>query len=121
MDSICINSNGSNEVDFTDTYRLNRPKYSKNFIFSHLNINKFENLKKVVSNHVDVLVIAETKIDKSFPKTKFIIEWFHKPLRLDISDKSGGLLVYVRSYLLSRQLKNLKYLLKFKLLHLNLI
>ena len=27
-----------------------------------------------------------------------------RPLRLDISDKSGGLLVYVRSYLLSRQL-----------------
>ena len=28
----------------------------------------------------------------------------HKPLRLDISDKSGDLLVYVRSYLLPRQL-----------------
>ena len=87
---------------------MNRSKYSKNIVFSHLNINsirnKFENLREVVSNHVDILVIAEKKIDKSFPTAQFIIEGFHKPLRLDISDKSGGLLVYGRSYLLSSQL-----------------
>ena len=87
---------------------MNRSKYSTNIIFSHLNINsirnKSENLKEVVSNHVDILVIAETKIDKLFPTAQFIIEGFHKPLRLDISDKSGGLLVYVRPFLLSRQL-----------------
>ena len=108
MACICINPNTSNEADFTATLRLNSSKYSKNIIFSHLNINsirnKFENLKEVVSNHVDILVISETKIDKSFPTAQFIIDGFHRPLRLDISDKSGGLLVYVRSYLLSRQL-----------------
>ena len=103
MDCICINLNTSNKADFTVTLRLNRSKYSKNIIFSHLNINsirnKFENLKEVVSNYVDILVIAEAKID--------ITERFHKPLRLDISDKSGGLLV-VRSHLLSRQLTKFK-------------
>ena len=67
--------------------------------------NKFENLKEVVNKHVDILVIAETKIDKSFPTAQFIIDGFHKPLRVDIFDKSGGLLVYVTSYLLSRELK----------------
>ena len=56
------------------------------------------------SNHVDIFVIAETKIDKSFPTVQFIIEGFHKPLRLDNSDKNGGLLIYIRSYLLSHQL-----------------
>ena len=108
MVCICINPKASNEADFTDTLKLNRSKYLKNVIFSHLNINsirnKFENLKEAVRNQVDILVIAETKIDKSFPMAQFIIEGFHKPLRLNISDKSGGLLVYVRSYLLSRQL-----------------
>ena len=108
MDSICINPNTSNETDFTDTLRLNRSKYSKNIIFSHLNINsirnKFENLEEVVSNQVNILVIAETKIDKSLSTAQFIIEGFHKPLKLDISDKSGDLLVYVKSYLISRQL-----------------
>ena len=66
-DCICINPNTSNGADFTVTLRLNRSKYLKNIVFSHLNINsirnKFENLKDVVSNHVDILVIAETKID----------------------------------------------------------
>ena len=68
----------------------------------------FENLNEVVSNYVDILVIAETKIDKSFFTAQFIIEGFHQPLRLDISDKSGALLVYVRSHLLSRQLTKFK-------------
>ena len=35
---------------------------------------------------------------------QFIIEGFHKPLRLHISVKRDGLLVYVRSHLLPRQL-----------------
>ena len=108
LDCICINPNTSNEADFTVTLKLNRSKYLKNIIFSHLNINsirnKFENLKEVVSNHVNILVTAETKIDKSFPMAQFLMEGFHKPLKLDISDKSGGLLVYVRLHLLSRQL-----------------
>ena len=99
MDCICINPNISNEAGFTVTLRLNRSKYSKNIIFSHLNTssirNKFENLKEVITNHVNILVIAQTNMDKSFPTAQFIIERFHKPLRLDISDKSGGLLVYV--------------------------
>ena len=108
MDCVCINPNASNEADLTNTLRLNRSKYSKNVIFSHLNINciriKFATLKEIVSNNVNILTIGETKIGKSFPTAQFIIERFSKPLKLDISDKSGGLLVYVRQYLLSRQL-----------------
>ena len=76
---------------------MNPSTYSKSIIFSHLYINsirnKFENLKEVIGNHVDILVIAETKIDKSFPTAQFVIEGFHKPLRVDISDKRGGLLL----------------------------
>ena len=67
MDCICINPNASNEADFTNTLRLNRSKYAKKILFSYLNIDsirhKFENLKEVVSNYDDILVIAETKID----------------------------------------------------------
>ena len=83
-------------------------KYSKNIICFHLNINsitnKLENQKEVVSNQVDTLVISKTKIDELFPTAQFIKEEFHTPQRLDIPDKSGGLLVYARSYLLSHQL-----------------
>ena len=31
---------------------------------------------------------------------------YHKPYRLDISDRKGGLLVYIKSHLPSRLLKN---------------
>ena len=58
MDCRCINPNTSSEADFTITLRLNRSKYLKIIIFSHLNINsirnKFENLKEVVSNYIDI-------------------------------------------------------------------
>ena len=67
MDCICINPNASNEADFTNTIRLNRSKCAKKNLFSYLNIDsirlKFENLKEVVSDYDDILVIAETKID----------------------------------------------------------
>ena len=88
--------------------RLNRSKYSKNIIFSYLNTNsirnKFDSVRAAIVNYVDIFIAAETKINESFPTAQFAIDGFHKPLRLDATDKSGGLLVYVRSYLPLRQL-----------------
>ena len=42
--------------------------------------------------------------NESFPTPQFAIDGLHKPLRLDATDKSGGLLVYVSSFLFLRQL-----------------
>ena len=78
LDSTCFNTNALNEADFINTLSLNRSKYSKNIIFNHLNINsirnKFENRKEIVSNYIDILVIAEMKIDKWFPTVQLITE-----------------------------------------------
>ena len=88
--------------------RLNRSKYSKNIIFSCLSINSirnnFDSIRAAIVNYVDIFIATETKINESFPTAQFAIDGFHKPLRLDAADKSGGLLVYVRSYLPLRQL-----------------
>ena len=35
-----------------------------------------------------------------------MLRGYHKPYRLDISDRTGGLLVYIKSHLPSRLLKN---------------
>ena len=43
----------------------------------------------------------------SFPKSQFLIKGYKTPYRLDISDKSGGLLVYIRNEISSRYLKSL--------------
>ena len=87
------------------TLRLNNPK---NVIFSYLKINSIRNkmgsLREVVMENVDILAIAETKIDESFPTAQFLLVGYHSPYGLDKSPKSGGILVYVKSLIPSRQL-----------------
>ena len=83
-----------------------RSKNPKNIIFSHVKINsicnKFENLCDIVGSNVDVLSIAETKLDSSFPNAQFLLPDFHEPLRLDMNHRTGGLLVYIKASLPSR-------------------
>ena len=55
--------------------RLNNPN---NLTFSYININsvrnKFDSLQEIVMGKVDILVVAETKIDASFPTAQFSAE-----------------------------------------------
>ena len=53
---------------------------------------------------MDVVYTAETKIDASFPSARIVFAGYHSPYRLDISSKSGGILVYVKSSIPSRHL-----------------
>ena len=63
-------------------------------IFPHLNINsiknKFESLATQVKGKIYFLMMAETKIDESFPKGNFLVEVFSTPYRLDRDSKGGG-------------------------------
>ena len=90
--------------------RLSNPK---NVILSYLNVNsirnKFENLREIITQNVDALVVAKTKIDASFPSAQFFLKGYHSPYRLDISRKSGGLLVYVKATIPSCQLSLPKF------------
>ena len=61
-------------------------------------------LREVVVENVDILAIAETKIDESFPTAQFFLVGYHSPYRLDKSPKSDWILVYVKSPIPSRQL-----------------
>ena len=54
--------------------------------------------------------MAATKLDPSFPNSQFLIPGFHKPMRLDITNKRGGMLVYIKSSLPSRVMSNFKLL-----------
>ena len=90
-----------------------RSKYPKNVILSYININsirnKLDSLGTLVSGEVDILAIAESKLDDSFPKSSVQLHNFKSPYRLDITDQSGGILVFVRSDIPSRQLTNYNY------------
>ena len=82
----------------------------KTIIFCYINIksvrNKFGSLYSLISSHVDILSIAEAKLDYSFPNTQFLTPNFHQPFRLDISRNNGGLLVFVRSSIPARMLSH---------------
>ena len=65
-------------------------------------------LKQALVNYVDIFIAAETKINEPFLTARFAIDSFRKLLRLDVTNKSGSLLVYVRSYLPLRKLTKYK-------------
>ena len=90
-----------------------RSKNAVNIIFSHLNINsilnKLENLCELVAGNVDILCIAETKLDLLFLNSQFLIPGFHNHLKIDVSSRRGGLLVvYIKSSLPSKMLTKFK-------------
>ena len=63
-------------------------KYSQNkLVIVHLNIsslrNKFELLTEKTKGNVDILLISETKIEKSFPDSQFKIDGFSNPHLVD--------------------------------------
>ena len=70
-------------------------------IFSYLNIdsirNKFSNLQQGIKGSVDIPIIAETKIDSSFPTAQFRLSNYHAPDLPDNNYKGGGILVYIKS------------------------
>ena len=70
-------------------------------IIGHLNINsvrnKFDLLADMIRGNIDILLLTESKIDASFPKSQFLIQGYSEPQRLDRTSNGGGLLLYIRS------------------------
>ena len=97
---------------FLNILKSSWPQNSENIIFSHLNINsirnKFNHLQYILKSSVNILIVEDTKIVQPFSLAHFLIEGFLKSLRLDLLDRSSGLLVYVKSYIPSRQLIKFK-------------
>ena len=60
-------------------------------VISHININsiinKFELLAEAVMGNVDILMVTEIKIDKSFPTSQFIPGFILAYIREDIPSK----------------------------------
>ena len=63
------------------TVTLKRLRHSdlNNVIFSDLNINSIRHrvgdLDKIVDGNIDILCIAETKLDESFSKNRFVYQY----------------------------------------------
>ena len=54
--------------------------------------------------HIDILVLTETKLDDTFPMAQFLVNDFSEPYRLDRNRKGGGVIVYIREDIPSKLL-----------------
>ena len=81
MKSLTDASNTNQEYEENINVNLKRLRHSdlNNVIFSYLNINSISNwvgdLDKTVDGNIDILCIAETNLDESFPNNQFVYEY----------------------------------------------
>ena len=64
----------------------------------------FDQLKMLVQGHFDIFIVTETKLDDSFPLSQFKINGYSPPFRLDRNRNGGGVIIYVREDIPSKQL-----------------
>ena len=55
-------------------------------------------------------MISEKKLDNSFPTGEFIIPGYTEPYRMDRNCHGGGILLYIRSDVPSKEITNCKLL-----------
>ena len=103
-----MNSSTPNNIDQMWELKKVRLKNLKKVIIGNLNINsisgKFDQLKCLISNHVNILILTETKLDETFRISSFLIDGFSSPFRLDRNRKVGSILIYVRNDISSKLL-----------------
>ena len=110
-DDVCtkpinINSDDNDPAAHLTTFIC---KHAKNLIISHYNINsiryKFSELQHILhGNFVDILGIAETKIDASLFDGQFQVNNY-KLYRQDRNDRGGGIMMYINDNIPHRLLK----------------
>ena len=103
-----INSSAPNNIDQIRELKTVRLKNPKNVMTINLNINsisgKFNQLKCLIQNHVDILVLTETKLnDETFTTSSFLIDGFFSPFWL-YQNRKGSILIYMRGYIPSKSL-----------------
>ena len=58
--------------------------------------NKFDLLKELVLDSIDILILSETKVDGSFPSSQFHIIGYMPPIRADRNRNGGGLFIFIK-------------------------
>ena len=105
-----MNKTSSEETLKNNVLNVIRKKNPKLIIIAHLNINsirnKFEMLKEVIGNKINIFLISETKLDDTFVLSQFILEGFTPLYRLDRTEHGGGLMLFIREDIPSKQLPN---------------
>ena len=91
------NNNSINETSPNLLFEIKKLRITNpnKIIIGNLNINslsnKFEQLKDIVMQHIDVLVLNKTKLDDTIPKAQFLVNGFSESYRRDRNRTGEGL------------------------------
>ena len=59
---------------------------------------------------INIFMVTETKLDDSFPVSQFNVEGFiSTPFRLDRNKNSGGIILYICSYIIASKLTSFTF------------
>ena len=58
--------------------------------------DKFDEVKVLVNEMLDILITTKTKLDDTFPVLPFHVDGFSKTYHLDRNRNRGGVIIYVR-------------------------
>ena len=109
-----INDNSAFQLDSVKSVlkRL-RSNHPQQIIIGHLNTNsirnKFEIMKPILMDDIDIFMVTETKLDNSFPASQFNVEGFSTPFRLDRNKTGGRIILYIRSYIIASKLTSFTF------------
>ena len=63
--------------------------------------------KSIIYNeYTDIFMLAESKLDDSFPLGQFLIDGFYAPFRFDCDKSVGGIMLYIRKDIPDRVLSH---------------
>ena len=73
-------NNNNDSPDITQIFNYLRIENTNKLVIGHLNINslrnKFESLKCIIKDKLDILILSETKLDDTFPKNQFLLDGY---------------------------------------------
>ena len=72
-------------------------------------VNKFEFLKIIIDNQLDILVLVETKLDNSFTTKQFLIPGYTKPYSKIRNKNGGGVMIYIKENIPSKEVNKHKF------------
>lgn len=104
----------NDDLNGMNTLHELKQRFPSNIQISYININSIRNkcsdLKLLIDNTFDKITIAETKLDESFPSSKFKLPGYQFPLfRHACTSNSGGLLTFVKEGIPAFKLSNFAF------------
>ena len=90
-----------------------RSNHDQQTIIGHLNIssirNKYDIMKPMLVDDIDIFMVSETKLDDSFPVSQFNVECFRMPFRLDGNKNGESIIFYICSYIIASKLTSFTF------------